>query len=126
MCVRLDEVDEDSEQELGIFMALERLLRDGAIEEQERGHCEEIRQWFRENLKEPPWRTLSGGPDTQDRAPIFWFKESAREHITHAEAIAAILRRHGVSVEKRREDCAGRIVYQDAYQIAAVPLGNEA
>lgn len=50
-----------------------------------------------------------------------WFKVTAAHLLERLGGYLAILDRHGVAYEIRRTDHPGRIIYEDAYQVVAVP-----
>jgi hypothetical protein len=52
---------------------------------------------------------------------IFWFKSDARKFISNAWQLVGILKRHGYDVRMLTTRRAGRVVYEDSYQIAMVP-----
>ncbi|REK18360.1 MAG: hypothetical protein DWQ37_04405 [Planctomycetota bacterium] len=105
-----------SSQPLGIFWAANQV----ASREQ---MCDWSRQWLRESLRwfhrnlPAPWT------DVRDRRAIFWFRSRSGvvREIWH---LVAILREEGVPVRKRSTQMPGRIVYDDAFQIAAIPYGH--
>ena len=70
--------------------------------------------WFNRNLSVPrldadQWRCL------------FWFRCSAQEMIGRLWEMVSVLEDEGVFVTKVRTRRPGAIVYEDKYQVAAVP-----
>ena len=50
-----------------------------------------------------------------------WFKITAGHLLERVDGYLAILDRHGVGYEVVRSDRPGRIIYEDPYQVVAVP-----
>jgi hypothetical protein len=112
----------ESGRNMGLFMAMERLHQDKLLYGYEIELEEEIYQWFRKNLKVP--RVLSAGSSNHYRKPgaISWFRSTAVEHIDKMRQYAQILEAHGVSVSQVTTERPGKILYEDEYQIAAIPF----
>ena len=75
--------------------------------------------WFNENLALPSlsdhgWRC------------VFWFRSDATQLIGRMWDLVAILKEEGVSVKKLWTTHPGMIVYQDQFQIGAVPRRSSA
>nr|WP_070960257.1 hypothetical protein [Hyphomonas sp. Mor2] len=70
--------------------------------------------WFVTHLKIPR------ESDWNYRA-IFWFKDSAREPIDHIWAMKHLLKANGYWIDVVKTQRPGRIIYEDDWQIAAVP-----
>jgi hypothetical protein len=52
---------------------------------------------------------------------ICWFRAEAREMITHAYVLAALIEECGVPVTRRVAEHPGQILYRDAFQVVAKP-----
>jgi hypothetical protein len=94
------EIHEDSEKELGVFHAVNKLRNAGELypheEEQDRLIC----KWFDDNLKEPTRFTASKPPFYRKKSEaISWFKDTAHEHLAHIRSLVTILENHGVAVQ---------------------------
>ena len=99
-------------QPLGVFQAAYE-LRDAAGRGSVAGRMlRPLFEWFGENLRAPDVR---GGA-------IFWFKSDASDCISRIWEIVHVLRSHDHLVWMTRNDRPGRIVYEDAFQVAAVPF----
>lgn len=120
------EIDDESERELGVFQAIHRLRKAGALSEHEMAQHDLIDKWFDKNLRKPTRFTAAKPPfyRKKNRA-ISWFKDSAWEHIAQVRSLVAILRDHGISVQMLKADRVGYIVYEDEYQIVAEPFGGK-
>jgi hypothetical protein len=77
--------------------------------------------WFDAHLRSPPSfvKPRRGVPRSK---AISWFKDRARTHISQLRKIIAVLEAHGLSVDKVRTEKPGYLVYEDAYQVWAVPF----
>jgi hypothetical protein len=82
---------------------------------------EEALAWFRENLPVPSRFAMK--PHGVAVA-VCWFKDTAREHIRHARGLAALLEEHGVRVDRLESRRPGYVVYEDPFQVAAIPFGR--
>jgi hypothetical protein len=104
--------DDDSGCALGIFQAVFRASEEGRLHSLQAAWLREEMDWFNQNLRAP--RELS------TRA-VFWFRAHAGEPVTRIWSFVHVLERVGVPVHVYRTRRPGTIVYQDDYQIAAIP-----
>ncbi len=120
------DIDEDSGKEVGVFQAALRLREDGKLLQHEEELHDVTRQWFNENLEKPTRFTASKPPfyRKQNKA-ISWFKDTAKDHLTHVRDLVAILQNHGISVRTLKTDRPGYVVYEDEYQMVAEPFADE-
>ncbi len=114
------DIDEDSEKELGVFLAVGYLRDDGKLYAYEEEQYDLIRQWFNENLEKPTRFTASKPPFYRKKnKAISWFKDSAGEHLSRVRSLVAILQSHGIQVRMLKTERVGYIVYEDEYQVVA-------
>jgi hypothetical protein len=114
------DIDEDSNEELGVFHAVRDLREEGKLYPYEEDQHDLIRQWFNENLEKPTKFTASKPPFYRKKnKAISWFKDSAGDHLAHVRSLVAILQNHGVSVRILKTERVGYVVYEDEYQIVA-------
>jgi hypothetical protein len=119
------EVHGESHQELGVFQAAYRLRDKGMLSDEEEAILQEIRDWFNKNLDKPTRFTTAKSPYYRKRQNgISWFKDSAREHIGRIREMVALLKRHDVPVKMMKAKRPGYIVYEDEFQIVAVPFAD--
>jgi hypothetical protein len=86
---------------------------------------QEIRDWFSDHLEKPARFTNAKLPHYRKRKNgISWFKASAQEHIGKIREIVAILESYDVSVRMIKTDRPGYVVYEDQFQIVAVPFAD--
>ena len=120
----VDEIDEDSGVELGIFQAMYELWRAGKLAPHEETWWAEIRAWFNLRLKEPARLSRSRRPGA-NKCAISWFKASAKNHIRRAREVTALLAEHGIQSRMLRSKRPGYVVYEDRFQITAEPFRPE-
>ena len=113
--------DEDSGRRQGLFQALYNLDKSGALFPHEKRQWDEIKQWFDMKLQKPKSFSRSSKPHSKNVA-ISWFKDTAVEHIRQMRSLMEILEEHGIHVETLRTERPGYIVYEDKFQVAAVPF----
>ncbi len=119
------ELHEDSQQELGVFQAAGKLRDGGMLSDYEKALLQEIRDWFNQNLEKPSRFTSAKPPYYRKRQNgISWFKASAREHISKMREMIAILESHDVPVRTIKTARPGYVVYEDDFQIVAVPFAD--
>ncbi len=104
---------DETARPLGIFCAAGQLERTSKIDACARPWLEEALDWFNDNLQVP-----SLGESC--RRAVFWFRSDAQRLVAKVWDVVAVLREAGVTVQLQRTDVPGKIVYQDAYQIAAI------
>jgi hypothetical protein len=117
------ERDGTSHERRGVFQALYRLRRAGALATHEEAWFAEAEDWFAHHLKRPRRLAETRRPNAPDRA-ISWLKASAVEHVSRMRDLAALLEHKGVSVEELRTARPGYVVYEDEYQVATIPFAE--
>jgi hypothetical protein len=119
------EIDEESHREVGVFHAAAKLRDDGMLSDYEEADLQEIRDWFNRNLEKPTRFTSAKRPYYRKRQNgIAWFKDSAREHIGKMRGMIAMLENHDVQVSMIKADRPGYVVYEDEFQVVAVPYAD--
>ncbi|HYF52210.1 MAG TPA: hypothetical protein VEJ63_22575 [Planctomycetota bacterium] len=96
----------------GIFQAAYRAKRDPRLSVQTRADIRAALQWFEEHLP---------APKLTDGRAIFWFKPDADEALKHMTLLAVSLRMLSVPVLQKYARRPGFIVFEDTFQVAAVP-----
>ena len=110
-----------SQYEEGVFQAAYGLRRRGLLSDYEEEWLKEILKRFSKNLARPVRLSRARRANAYKNA-ISWLKPTAREHITRIRDLVALLEHHGVLTKMIETDRPGYVVYEDAYQIAAVPF----
>ena len=114
------ENDEDSGRQMGLFSAGGVLNDKGHLYDYEVQIRNNILSWFSENLEVPDVQASESNyyanPNT-----ISWFKSTAIDHITKMREYAEILKAHDIQVKQLKTERPGKILYEDEYQVAAIP-----
>lgn len=119
------ELHDESHQELGVFHAAGKLRDSGYLSQAEEVLLQEIRDWFNINLEKPRRLTCAKPPYYRKRQNgISWFKDSAREHISKMREMVGLLEHHDVPVRMIKTGRPGYVVYEDEFQIVAVPFAD--
>lgn len=119
------EVHEESHKEIGVFQSAYRLRDNDLLSEEDELILQEIRDWFNKNLDKPSRFTSSKPPYYRKRQDgISWFKASASEHIGKIREMVALLKRYDVPVRMIKSARSGYIVYEDEFQVVAVPFAD--
>lgn len=111
--------DESSQQSMGIFMAMGELRDSGQMFAWELETDQRVYAWFNKHLSVPRVQSRSDKPFA-----ISWFKSTATEHIKNMRELVAILAAHDVDVDQLITTRPGKIVYEDRFQIAAIPFND--
>jgi hypothetical protein len=117
-------VDRQSGRRSGIIHAAFYLKEEGQLADYEEEELEKVFGWLNKNLPVPT--RLSKKRNSHQGRPqgISWFKGSATECVSMIRIIAAILEEHGIPVQQLVSDRPGKIVYEDEYQIVALPFAE--
>jgi hypothetical protein len=113
--------DEESRCLTGVFQAAFDLGDRGLLDTHELRRFDAIREWFNLRLPAPDRFARSRGRQAHRRA-VCWFKADALEHLGKVRELTALLGRHGVQVRRLRSARPGYVLYEDEYQVAAVPF----
>jgi len=112
----------DGEQEVGIFMALRHLREDYTFtQDEDVNKLKLITGWFSKRL-EKPTRFSNASNKNPANISLSWFKDSAKEHIQKIHELIEIFERYDIVVERVVSKSPGYIVYEDEYQISAIPF----
>lgn len=117
----IDKRDPDSTRRAGLFHAVAD-LRARELSSEELDEVHRLLSWFGENLAAP--RVLVRGRASP--AAICWFYDSAVEHIARMRALARLFDQHAIFTHVLKSRRPGYVVYQDAYQVAAIPFRETA
>jgi hypothetical protein len=118
-------IDEDSERMVGVFHAVWDLRVRGLLYPDEEDQHDALRHWFSWWLRRPTRFTVAKPPYWRKKnKAICWFRDSAETHIWQIWGMVAILQDHGVPVHMLKAKRVGYVVYEDEYQVAAVPFAE--
>ena len=115
------QIDKDSNQPKGLFITAGELIDSEKLSPEEQTRLEDILNWFDKNLPEPD---ISNFRNRSYRA-IFWFKSEAEDCISRIWEMAHLLEYHGYSIEMQKCRWLGNIVYEDKFQVAAIPSKDD-
>ena len=111
-------IDEDSHVAAGLFCAAAELRSAPALPHYELDALDQLRDWFNVYL-ESPFDYL---PQRQRYdLGICWFKSTAREHLAKAWELVSILERNDILIWTIKSGRTGKVYYEDAVQVFAVP-----
>lgn len=105
----------------GVFQVGFDLRSAGRLADYEEAWLDDAMDWFNRRLPVPLRLSRSRRPGAYEKA-LCWFKEDAKEHIGKARELTALLEQHGVPTRMIRTTRPGYVVYEDRYQVAAVPF----
>lgn len=105
---------------VGIFAAcwhlLEGTMRDDALSEEDKEIYLAIRNWFEENLPNPPYYE-----EGNTIKAITWFKkDSSKEMLERLQPLVDLLEKYNVEYDVVYSDDVGEIIYEDDYQVAVI------
>ena len=100
---------------IGLFQVAQHLLDEGDISIEEREELEAIVEWFRLNLPLPPYEAK------RDPRVLYWYRSGAGEYIRKMWGLAHLLEAHDYAVELITARFVGKVIYEDEWQVAAVP-----
>lgn len=113
------------ELETGIFMALKYLRDDHSLtKDEDIKKLKELSGWFNQNLEKPA-RFSKGTSKLNANVSLSWFKDSAKEHINRIQYLIEIAERYDILIERIASKNPGYIVFEDEYQVSAVPFKSD-
>jgi len=114
-------IDWSSGRRQGIFHAAGSLAYSRRLTDYDDERLTDIRTWFDVNLKRPTRFTNAKRHHPRPIA-ICWFRADAKEHLTKAREMQAILDSYDVRIEMITTRRPGYVVYEDDEQVAAIPF----
>ena len=108
--------DPDSGKRQGILTAAHELRDSDVLTRDEHRQLRMLLGWFNEKLKVPK---VLGTSET--RRALSWFKPEAQKPIARMWELKRALDYHGYNVEVTKTKEPGRIIYEDGWQIVAIP-----
>jgi hypothetical protein len=104
-----------------VFQAAYWLRDRGLIALVEQERHDRILRWFSNRLPVPTRFARSRRRNAHANA-ICWFRAEATEHITTVRQLAEMLERHGITTRAIQTTKPGYVVYEDDFQVVAVPF----
>jgi hypothetical protein len=113
--------DDYSHRLTGVFLAAHRLRSGGLLGEEDDRALADLLRWFNSRLPVPYRFSRSRRRNALPNA-ICWLKDRAALHLRKVRELARLLERHGITTRELRTARPGYIVYEDVFQVAAVPF----
>ncbi|MGZ3749848.1 MAG: hypothetical protein ACXVIY_00780, partial [Mucilaginibacter sp.] len=117
-------INEDNEPETGIFHALRFVAEHSLTQDEDANQLKTLNKWFSVNLAKPDRFSNASRPHAEAIA-LSWYKDSAKEHIRLTYDIIALLEKYHLVVERVATKNPGYIIYEDEYQVSAVPFRTD-
>jgi len=111
----LPELDEHSGHKLGIFQAAYRLKDSGGLPPWDESRLKECTRWFTVHLPVPACYKQGSVQS------ICWFKQDAQDCVERIWDVVWLLKEHGFNPVMLTTARPGAIVYEDVFQVAAIP-----
>ena len=117
-------IDESGQTQRGFFNAMAYIQNQLSTSDEDKEKLDAIYNWFKKNLDAPEWFKK---PEYRQHEyhSISWFKDSAKEHIFKIQKAVEILERYDLIIERVTSKLPGRIMFEDKYQISAVPFSKK-
>jgi hypothetical protein len=117
-------INEVDKPEVGVFNAMHFIWEHRLTKDDDEAKLKELYAWFKSHLNAPPWFTNPKGYPHESKA-LSWFKDSSKEHILKMHEVMQVLEKYDIIVERLTSKAIpGTIVYEDEFQISAVPWGG--
>ncbi|MBD1366874.1 hypothetical protein IDJ77_23895 [Mucilaginibacter sp. ZT4R22] len=117
-------INEYNEAETGVFQALGYLRNNPSTQDGDVVKLKILNKWFSSNL-EKPTRFSNATSKSPVSVSLSWFKDSAKEHLHKMSELTEVLEKYDLVVERLVTKNPGYIVYEDDYQVSAVPFRND-
>jgi hypothetical protein len=106
---------------LGVFALVNTLARDGKLTLEQERFRRANNDWYDAAYTNPT--TVDPTVYDLERNPgaVAWFKSSSHELIARVDGYLEILSAHEVGCERVESPDPGKIIYEDEYQVVAVP-----
>lgn len=105
----------------GVFGLVNRLAFNGELSAEEDRFRRDNNRWYDAAYPNPSHADPTVYDHKLNPHAAAWFKVTAGQLLERIDGYLAILDCHGVGYEVVRTDHPGRILYEDAYQVVAVP-----
>lgn len=108
----------------GIFRAVAQVMDDPDLPDYQHDYLTEILDWFQDELPIPTDFNRSTNNRYRNGMAICWLRETATDHLSRMHEIKAILEQQDVLVEQVWTTKPGYVVYEDTYQVVALPFSS--
>ena len=103
---------------VGVFILNWRKIRDGIYSEEDVKVYENTLKWFLKHLPEPPF--YGENNDNPQGAVTFFKTERYKDMEEKAEVLISLLDKYKIPYDIVFTDYAGKIIYEDEYQVAVI------
>lgn len=117
-------LDDLTDEEKGFLNAARYLNEQGILEEEQKAKLQQNLSWIEAHLKKRPDFQETAEHDFLN-VPMSWLKETATNHIQKMDEIKEILEENDILVEVLQVETPGKILYEDEYQVVAIPFHIE-
>ncbi|MFD9893917.1 hypothetical protein ACFWY9_31605 [Amycolatopsis sp. NPDC059027] len=105
----------------GIFKLVNGLAKAGKLTAQQEAFRRENNDWYDAAYTNPTDVDPSTYDWNHNPGAVAWFKPTATHLLARVDGYLEILSTHNVPYERLESDTPGKIVYEDAHQVIAVP-----
>lgn len=113
-------IDADGNTQTGVFQAAAYIRNHPQTRTEDVYILEELRGWFNWYLTAPDQFTKRKTSKETGTA-LSWYRDTASEHISKMYELARICESYGIIFQTVKRIDPGYIVYEDEYQVAAIP-----
>lgn len=103
---------------VGVFILNWRKICDGIYSEEDVKVYEDTHKWFLKHLPEPPF--YGENNDNPQGAVTFFKTERYKDMEEKAEVLISLLDKYKIPYDIVFTDYAGKIIYEDEYQVAVI------
>jgi hypothetical protein len=105
---------------LGVFATVNTLSRQGRLTPEQEAFRRAMNDWFDAHLPLPTEANPDLYADAHPRSAA-WFKHTATAHLAQVPGYLRVLEAHGIEWREIVTDNPGTILYEDAFQVVAIP-----
>jgi hypothetical protein len=109
-------IDRRSNQRQGIFQAAGELIENADLTKGDHQLFKSALSWFNQNVHIPACLNTR-----ENRRAVCWFKGSGNDAIKRVWDLVALLKEQGVAVRIIQKRELGKILYDDKWQVVALP-----
>jgi len=116
--------NDNGDTDTGVFQAAAFLRRSNNTFDYDKEYLFKIRDWF-DSYLERPNRFNKASRKNGKNVSLSWFKSTATEHLQKMYDMKQILEKYDIEVTVIQRKNSGYIVYEDDYQVSALPHGKD-
>lgn len=117
-------LDDFEDEEKGFFNAVRYLNEYGILEDVRKVQLQENLSWIESHFKKHPEFSF---PESENEINVAmsWIKGDAIEHLNRMTQLKEILEENDILVEVLEVDKPGKIIYEDEFQVVAIPFADD-